>query len=237
VIARNQHFLSGLLRCGACNGHMIITKLTKGKHYVACSAAYRGAGCSHRRSYTMDGLKNLVLDGMRDRLIDPKAITEAAKAYHAEYEAQAKKDGTERNRVESQLNRLAAQIDRITDAIADSDEPLPALLEKLKAKEIERGQAAERLRQLKAVGNIVTLHPKVIKDYQANIEKLHEALTRNPGNQEVRLAFRNMVDSVIVHEIDYGAPYEISVFGRLSAITGIDVFPTAHTSGDTDNPD
>jgi site-specific DNA recombinase len=228
-VARSQHLLSGLLRCGACNGPMIITKLTLGKRYVACSAAHQKSTCSHRRSYTMDSLKDLVLDGMRTRLVDPKAITEAALAFHTEYAEQAKKDSVEKATAETRRNRLLVQIGRITDAIADSDEPLPSLLEKLKEKEVERVALEERLQRLAATGNVVTLHPNVIRDYQANVEKLHQALVSNPDGHAPRLAFRNMVDSIVVHPVDFRQPYEVTVYGRLSAIMGMNLFPTTRS--------
>ena len=230
VVARQQHLLAGLLRCGACNGHMIITKMRNGKRSVGCSAAHQTSSCSHRKSYAMDALRDLVLDGMRSRLTDPKALTEAARAYHVEYQAQAKKHSIEKVAVEKQRNRVVTQIDRLVTAISDTDEPLPGLMQQLKERERERVGLEERLRQIKGASNVVTLHPNVIEEYQANVEKLHSALTRNPDDQENHIAFRNMINSIVVHPTEYRAPYEVSVFGRLSAIMGVDLFPTARSN-------
>ena len=232
VIARSAHLLGGLVRCGVCNGHMIMTKMSLGKRYVTCAAAHQRSACAHKKSYVMDSLKDLVLDGMRNRLTDPKALTEAARAYHTEYAAQAKKDAIDRLSVEKQRNRLEIQIARLVAAISDSDEPLPALLEALKTKETERVGLEERLRQIKATSNVVSLHPNVIRDYRANVEKLHDALMRDPDGQENRYAFRNMIDSIVVHPTEYRAPYEVSVYGRLSAIMGVDLFPTARSNAE-----
>jgi site-specific DNA recombinase len=232
VVARSQHLLSGLLRCGACNGHMIVTKMSGGKRYVTCSAAFQKATCSHRKSYVMNSLQELVLDGMRNRLTDPKAITEAARVYHSEYQAQSKKQSAERQLVEKNRNRLVVQIERLVAAISDSDEPLPGLLEALKTKETERVGLEERLRQLKGHCNVVALHPNVMSDYRANVEKLHAALSRDTESQENRLAFHNMIDSIVVHPTEYRAPYEVSVYGRLSAMLGVDLFPTARSNAE-----
>jgi len=232
VIARSPHLLAGLLRCGVCNGHMIITKMSVGKRFVTCAAAHQRSACSHSKSYVMDSLKDLVLDGMRNRLTEPKALTRAAQRFHAEYAAQSKKEVVERNDVEKQRNRLEIQIGRLVAAIADSDEPLPALLESLKTKETERVGLEERLKQIKATSNVVALHPNVIKDYQANVEKLHQSLMRSPDSQENRLAFHNMIDSIVVHPTAYREPYEVSVYGRLSAMLGVDLFPTARSNAE-----
>jgi site-specific DNA recombinase len=39
------------------------------------------------------------------------------------------------------------------------------------------------------------------------------------------MAFANVIDSVVVHPTAKGAAYEISLYARLSAITGVDLFP------------
>lgn len=133
------------------------------------------------------------------------------------------------SKLADELTGLEIQIARLVAAISDSDEPLPALLEALKARETERVGLEERLRQIKA-SNVVTLHPNVLKDYRANVEKLHEALVRHPDSQENRFAFRNMIDSIVVHPTGYREPYEVSVFGRLASIMGLDLFPTVRSN-------
>jgi site-specific DNA recombinase len=248
VLARTPHLLAGLLRCGACNGHMINSKTSNGQTYIMCSAAMQRASCSHRKHYMLAKVQRVVLDGMRDRLTSPERIKKAARTFHAEYAEQEKKNRGERLAVEKQRNKIVVQIDRLVTAISDTDEPLPALLASLKTKEIERAGIEERLRLLGASSNVVSMHPNVIEDYQKNIEKLHEELSRDPGAAENRVAFRNMIDSVIVHPVGHREPYDISVYGRLSAIMGrADLFPTARSNkeilaaegfprGDMDNP-
>jgi site-specific DNA recombinase len=229
VLPRNRHLLSGLLRCAECNANMIVRSSKRDRTFVICSAAHQSADCSHRKIYDIDVLRETVLDGMHSRLTDPKAITEAARAFHAEYAAQEKKNQAERVAVEKQRDRLMAQIDRLVAAISDSDEPLPALLAALKTKEAERVGLEEVLRLLGA-GNVVSLHPKVIKDYQENVEKLHRSLALNPDDAESRVAFRSIIDSVLVHPTPKGAPYDVGVYGRLASILGVDIFPTLRSN-------
>jgi site-specific DNA recombinase len=230
-IVRDMHLLSGLLRCGVCTGKMIITNKCRGKQYVACAAAHSKSACSHRKMYDIDILKHGVLNGFRDNLIDPEAIAETARSFHAEYEAEVKRNSSERLAAEKQRNRLVIQIDRLVSAITDSDQPLPALLSSLKAKEAERVGLEERIRLLGAA-NVVTLHPNVIDDYRANVDRLHKALTENPGDPDNRTAFRNMLDSVVVHPTAIRQDYQFTVFGRLSAILGVDLFPTSRPNQD-----
>jgi hypothetical protein len=101
----------------------------------------------------------------------------------------------------------------------------------MKAKESERVGLEERLRLLNA-SNVISLHPNVIQDYTAKIEELHQAMTEDPSDPKHRLAFRNMIDSVVVHPTAKGERYDIDVFGRLSAILGIDLFPTKRSNAE-----
>ena len=248
VLARSTHLLSGLLRCGVCNEHITNSKVSNGRTYVMCSAALQRSACSHRKHYMLAKVQRVVIDGMRERLTDPERIKRAARTFHAEYAEQEKKISSERAAVEKQRNRATIQIDRLVTAISDTDQPLPALMEQLKAKETERAGLEERLRLLGASSNVISMHPNVLEDYQANVERLHEELSHNPAGAENRVAFRNMIDTVVVHPVGYREPYEVSVYGRLSAIMGRAVlFPTARSNKeilaaegvsrcDTDNP-
>jgi site-specific DNA recombinase len=86
VLQRGEHLLSGLLRCGACNGHMIFTKLSRGKRYSTCSAAHQTSMCSHRRSYQVDLIQEAASIAIREELADPAEYARKAKLRAAEFE-------------------------------------------------------------------------------------------------------------------------------------------------------
>jgi site-specific DNA recombinase len=219
-IARGRHMLAGLLRCGVCHGSMRTRGQSHGVPYVACGAAERHGSCKHTRNYNLDRMQVAVLDGMRERLANPKAVVEAVRAYHAEYAAQGKKNRSDAETLQRDVNRLQTKIDRIITAISDSDDPVPALVAKLKPLEAERASLAERLRLVKAETNVVELHPASIKHYQANIELLHAELSSGAVTEESKAAFRNLVDCIVVHPIDKGARYEFTPYARLGAVLG-----------------
>ena len=174
----------------------------------------------------MDKLQVAVLDGMRAHLTDPAAIVEAAKAYHAEYAEREKRSRGELVAARKRLNRVQVQIDRLVIAIRDSNLPVKDLVAQLNPLDAERAGLTERLRLLEAESNIVTLHPTAINAYKMNIEKLHQALSRDTLTPENRAAFRNVLDSIVVHPTEKRAPYEFTPYGRLAAIMGVELFPT-----------
>jgi site-specific DNA recombinase len=92
VLARSTHLLSGLLRCGVCNGHITNSKVSNGRTYVMCSAALQRSACSHRKHYMLAKVQRVVIDGMRERLTDPERIKRAARTFHAEICGAGKED-------------------------------------------------------------------------------------------------------------------------------------------------
>jgi site-specific DNA recombinase len=228
VVARGDHLLSGLLRCGACGGSTIICKLSRGKRYVVCSAAHQKSTCAHRRTYQMDVIQEHALAGLRHELADPAGFADLARTHAAEFAAQQRRDIAERSAAEKQRNRLVVQIDRLVRAISDTDEPLSALLASLKAKEAERVGLEERIRLLSA-GNIVSMHPTFIDQYLEKIKNLDKALGDDPNAPKNRMAFRNVIDRIVVQPAQ-GRDYEVYTYGRLSAIMGVDLFPPTRTN-------
>jgi site-specific DNA recombinase len=208
---------------------MIISELSAGKQYVVCSSAHQRSTCSHRKTYIMDTLKNAVLDGMRDKLTDPEFIKEMTKAKAIEFNRLAKQESGERVTAERQIGRLTVQINRLVDAIANSNRPVKELMGLMEKAEAERVGLVERVRMLGAT-NVITLHPRVIEDYRSNVDRLYAALTDCLDTVAVRAAFHNLIDSVVVHPTGYREPYEVTVYGRLSAIMGVDLFPTMRSN-------
>jgi site-specific DNA recombinase len=226
-VARGEHLLAGMLRCGVCGGAMRMRSMTRGTQWAACAAADAHDACTHKRTYDLSRLQAGVLAGLRKHLIDPAAIAEAAKAYHAQWAERSKQNRADAASLRKQLSRLQVKIDRLVTAIRDSDLPVQELTAQLKPLEIERAGTAERLRLIEAEGNVVELHPAVIKTYQANVERLHSALVKNALTPENRQAFRNLIDTIVVHPTGKRMAYSFTPYGRLGALMGgIDLFPT-----------
>jgi site-specific DNA recombinase len=235
VVGRSDRLLAGLLRCGACHGHMILSGSSRGIQFVACAAAHNRSGCAHRKAYIMNMLQQVVFDSMHAQLTAPEFIKEQARAYVLEFARLEKENSSERLTVERQRNKIMVQIDRLVAAISDSDEPLPALLASLKVKETERVGLEERIRLLGAETNVTTLHPQALAAFGKGIESLRDKLAIDvlESSPACRMAFRNVVDSIVVHPTGYRKPYEISIYCRVSAIMGgVELFPATRSNAE-----
>jgi site-specific DNA recombinase len=227
-VPHSDHLLAGLIRCGACGGHMRIhsgTRPGRSKR-IACANAHARGTCTHKKGYDLDTITTGVIDGIRDRLLDPKLVAEAMKALHAQFEERNRKDSGDATAASKQLNRVQVQIDRLVDAISNSNAPVKALTVKLDALESERVSLAERLRLLEAESNVVRLHPAAIKTYCANMERLHGALSTGAEiTAENRTAFRMVFDRIVVHPTGKCMPYEFTPYARIASVLGMNMAP------------
>ncbi len=64
---RPQHLLSGLLVCGCCGGGYA----SIGRDYLACANARKLGTCGHRTGLRRAEVEDLILDLLRDRLLEP----------------------------------------------------------------------------------------------------------------------------------------------------------------------
>jgi hypothetical protein len=184
----------------------------------------------HGKTYELAKLTALAVDSMCSHLTDPEFIKEKARAKTVEFARLEKENGSARQAAMKQRDRLDIQIKKLVRVLEEEDDMPKELLASLKAKEIERKGLEERIRLLGAESNVTTLHPNVIKSFGKSIETLHAKLKRNPEDAECRMAFGNIIDSIIVHPTGRAQPYDISLYARLSAIMGVELFPRPRTN-------
>ena len=122
--------------------------------------------------------------------LDVEALMAFTEGAHKEYAARQRAASAERIEVERALNRAVEKIDRITNAIADTDGEIKPLIEKLKALELERAGLANKLELARADGNVVTLLPATIQKFRANLETMHPALTNIKLSADEAAPFR-----------------------------------------------
>lgn len=235
--SEQEHLLAGMLICEKCHGGMIVMQTTAADARVACAAAHLRSDCEHRRSYSLRGLETIVIDGMKAKLTNTKALVEYTKAYHARWAERQNEARTERETVRRALNRVTVQIDRYVAAIGETDEPVKAFVDKIKVLEVERAGLDARLQLIEAetggADNVVSLHPAALDRFRINVEAIHTALSGSLAGEAAapfRAAFRNVFERIIVHETRKKQPYAVTPYARLSAILGIELFPKPRTT-------
>lgn len=228
VIPRNnEHPLAGVLRCGVCNGNMRIAQSSRnGAPRAACANAHQRGTCEHTRSFDMDVLLEDVSSKMELRLLSPKAIEEAMRAWKEERKNDRKKNSEHAN-LERRLRTLTTEIERLSYAIANSRRKPDELLKRIDECDVERETVKERLRLLGSGSeNVIPFdHPKFGDRYRSEAKRLVTALKINPKAIETRVAFRNLIDSIVVHPVRKRMPYEYTPYLNSASLSSMNLFP------------
>ena len=170
---RAQHLLSGLAYCGSCGSRLA----SVGRDYLACSAA-RGQGtCTNRKGVRRSPLEELILEGLRQRLLAPEMVEEFVTAFHEEVNRHRREATAARAGKDRELAEVTRKLDKLIEALIEGYRTagLQQRLEELEARKaaLEQELAADPPPP-------VRLHPNLAQVYRAKVERLHEALA-DPG--------------------------------------------------------
>jgi DNA invertase Pin-like site-specific DNA recombinase len=213
--------LSGLLRCSACKGALVIKDRSKGMVRVHCSTARESGSCANGRAYTLARIERAVLQGLREHLEDPEMLAAYVKAYNEERSILSADRVKNRGQIERRLANATAELERIVLHLSKDIVKVETVAARIKDLEAEKIDLATKLAN-SAPPDVVTLHPGAVARYREQLESLSEGL-ENLGYgdcSDLSAAFRNLVASVTV------APdYSLEIAGRLEAVTGCEAFP------------
>jgi site-specific DNA recombinase len=156
---RAQHLIAGKTFCASCGG----TMSNVGRDYIACGAARKQGTCSNTQGIRRSELERLVLDALRDQLMEPDLVAEFVTAFTAEWnrlaaEASAGRDGAARD-----LAATERKLKGLIDAIADGFRA-PGLQAQLD--ELEARKAALTAKLAAPAPTVPRLHPNLAEIYR-----------------------------------------------------------------------
>jgi site-specific DNA recombinase len=198
----NPWLLTGLLRCGACGSRMHGThgaRRTTGVHdYYVCESARNNTGCRCKKYVRQDDLLAEVLDTVREKFADGKALAALRRQVEKLVGRCVEEVAAERVRLQQRLAELDATI---AQGIANLAR-LPADLLDAVALEVQksRGQRDDVARQLEQLRASEGLHEDTadkVEQAVRQVEHLHLAVKKNPAG--LRAALASVVGSVVVH--------------------------------------
>jgi site-specific DNA recombinase len=226
-----KRLLSGLLRCAACGGGMSIKGEDRGGTRVICTQFHNAKTCKNSRTYYLDAIEQTVLSGLRKHLVDPSAIRLFLQTYHAERKrliAEANKIGPDLERKLAEINR---KIVRLTEAMINSDAPVSQFTDKISELNIAKEQIEDRIQGLSIPSTTISLHPAAQERYLSLVENLAKAIRDGGPENEMAMAVRELIDTVVVEKTRPGEPIHLKVNGRLSALIQQPMFPESSLSG------
>ncbi len=223
--------LSGLLRCGTCAGGMSIKGCDRGGTRIVCTAYQNAKACSNNRTYYQHAIEQIVLSGLREHLVDTRAIRHFLKVYHDERKRLAGNAAEEGAQLRRRLGEVARKAARLTDAMLDSDAPVSQFTGKLAELEREKSEIESAIAKLDAPVKVVALHPAAQAHYLRVVDDLTGAIKERGGHSEIAGSVRELIESVVVHRTEKGEPVRLRIHGRLAALLGAHAFPDGSLSG------
>jgi hypothetical protein len=210
---RPRYLFSGLMRCGVCGSGF--SKISA-RHFGCAGARNKGpTTCTVMRTIRQDALETTVLEGLRDRMMDPDAYKLFVQEFTAAGNRSQIEAAGDRTAREAELERVTRQIERIVDAIANGT-AATAMSARLNGLE-ERRIALEG--ELACMTNPRPyLHPNLAEIYRDRIASLITALGTDAA-AECRDRVRRAVDSITsLPERDSS---RINVRGELAGIPAL----------------
>jgi len=210
---RPKYLFSGLMRCGVCGGGF--SKISAA-HFGCSTARNKGpTSCTNLLTVRQDRLEGTVLDGLRDRLMDPVLFEAFAVEFTAEWnrlQATLYGDLTARK---AELGKIKAQIERLVDALVNGT-PASAVKDRLRMLEDRRLALEAEIET--SVAPAPRLHPNLAVVYREKVASLTEALAADGGAAAMELV-RSLVDEIRL--VPENGANRIELHGELSAILGL----------------
>ena len=208
---RPRRLLSGLIKCGVCGGPMAI----RGAGRICCTYAKERGTCDNTHTFAPAKIEGMVLDGLRDSLMTPEALSAFIHAFNDEIATVRKRARTKQRQFESEIGKIDRRVKGLIDALEEG-----AKIPNLQQRYDELAERKETLeRQVAALDDprVIELHPNLPALYRRQIDNLREALTADERSRaEAREAIRQMLDHVAVTPHGRGK-YEIEIVTDVAA--------------------
>ncbi len=218
---RVQFLLSGLLRCGCCDGAYTII----GKDRYGCATRRSKALCANSRTVTRQAVERRVLAGLKERLLSPGMVEAFISAFAAEASEQRREATRSRARWQEELADVERRLGGVLAAI-ENGAWSETLRERLRALEQQKVELMAR-ETVVLPEPAITLHPAAAALYRDKVANLEAALQQPESRVEAAEALRTLIDRVVL------APDSMAADGlRIDLHGDLAVLLTADATGE-----
>jgi site-specific DNA recombinase len=166
-------------------------------------------------------LENGVLEGLRERLMDPVLFKEFATTFTAEWNKLQGNTAAEQSARTAELQRVRHRIERLVDAITEGT-PASAVRDRLQA--LEQRRLLLEAEAETATAPAPRLHPNLADVYRHKVADLVNAPSQDDAAEAHELV-RSLVDHMTLHP--EGERHRIEVRGEMATILGLAGSPNA----------
>jgi len=215
-----KFLLSGLLKCGCCDGGLSMKDRDHGRIRIHCSTMREAGTCENRKVFYMDEIEKAALSGLEQHLKAPHLLKEFARAYQEERERLSGEKLRRRGQIESQLGQLQRAIDRLWADYESERVPVDIAGPRLKDMQAHKVALQAELALQPEVEKTVGLHPAALRHYKEQVTCLRSVFGEGvtPNTQEAADSIRSLVAQVTVHPRQDG--FSIELRGPLAMLMG-----------------
>lgn len=212
-LQRPKHLLSGLGRCGTCDGSWIKVNANQWE----CARSRDGA-CDNRRSITTARYEREVLGRLETELLHPDLVDHYVKTWHQENARRSAEGSQRRASIDRRHAEADRKVKRLVKFITEDDGDFAETREALANARADRERAAAELAEIDAP-RVIALHTGIAEDYRRQIAALSEALAGDEKAREIAMPqLRALVDRIELHPAEGPRGVTVQVFGRLEEI-------------------
>ncbi len=199
---RPKHLLTGLARCGCCGGGYTKISAT----LFGCATSRNKGTCDNRLNIRVEALDEIVLSGLKGRLMDPGIYEEFLKGFIAERNTILAQRNAQYISAEAELAKLKARQKVLIQALADGI-PARTVKDEMIALEAREDELAALLANRPAEEPV--LHPNLATIYRDKVAALHkdeafsiirgliEEVRLVPENGELRVEIRGALAGIL----------------------------------------
>ena len=209
---RPKHLLTGLMRCGVCGGgyHKISATL------FGCAAARNKGTCDNRLNIRVEALDEIVLSGLKGRLMNPEVYQEFLAAYIAERNSILAQRNAQYTAAAAELAKLKSRQKVLVQALADGV-PARTVKDEMIALEAREDELNALLANRPAAEP--ALHPNLAHIYREKVAALHEALADPATKDEAFSIIRTLIDEVRL--VPENGELRVEIRGALAGILSL----------------
>ena len=213
---RPRYLFSGLVKCGACGGGIVNLNAVR----VGCANARNKGTCTNKRTMRRETLEALILDGLKNHLMEPGLFELFCTEYTKHLNALRMEHNAGLEAAKAELAKIDREQEKLVDAICDG---VPAARVKGRMIELEARQKELEAQVADANEEPVLIHPNMAKVYREKMAQLTEALTDESRRAEAVDLIRGLVDKIVLSptEIDGKQTLAADLHGHLAGILSL----------------
>ncbi len=214
---RPSWLLSGLVRCGLCNGIMAITS-SGGR--LGCANRHERGTCTNGRTILRDRLLPRVLAGLKHRLLTPELVAHFVEEYVAAVREANQTRLASRSRLAAEMSKVERQGRNLLDLIKEGH-GTAGMVPELRFLELRRDDLAGQVRAAEVDDPVPTPHPNLPDEFRRKVANLEQALQDPEAAAAAAQALRSIVDAIVVHPEAARGEVSVELRGDLVAFLAL----------------